>query len=90
MRGGVARSDDFGRTWTKADLPPAPALSVVLDPTSPQAKRTLYASLFEKGVYRSDDGGQTWQEKSRGLGALKPRARTSSRRKRVASVSHGS
>jgi len=69
MRGGVARSDDFGRTWAKAALPPAPALSVVLDPASPRDKRTLYASLFEKGVYRSDDGGQSWQEKSRGLGS---------------------
>jgi photosystem II stability/assembly factor-like uncharacterized protein len=69
MKGGVASSDDFGRTWKKVDLPAAPALSVVLDPASPRASRTLYASLFEKGVYRSDDGGKTWQEKNRGLGA---------------------
>ncbi len=68
MAGGVARSDDFGRTWQAVKLPPAPALSVVLDPTSPKARRRLYASLFEKGVYRSDDGGATWAQKSSGLG----------------------
>jgi len=68
MSGGVARSDDFGATWTKASLPEAPVVSVVLDPTSPRDRRTLYASVFTKGVYRSDDGGRAWQLKARGLG----------------------
>ena len=69
MRGGVAVSNDFATSWTKLDLPAAPCLSIVVDPSSPRAGRTLWASLFEKGVYRSDDGGKTWQEKSRGLGS---------------------
>lgn len=43
--------------------------SIILDPTSPVESRTLYASLFDKGVYRSDDGGQTWKDCSKGLGA---------------------
>jgi photosystem II stability/assembly factor-like uncharacterized protein len=68
MQGGVAASDDYGKTWTKAPLPEAPCLSVVLDPKSPRDARRLWASLFEKGVFRSDDGGKTWQAKSRGLG----------------------
>lgn len=68
MRGGVAVSDDFGVTWKKLDLPLAPGLSVVLDPTSPVNNRVLYASLFEKGVYKSSDGGKTWAPASRGLG----------------------
>ena len=68
MQGGVAASDDFGKTRTKCGLPEAPCLSVVVDPTSPKDGRTLYAALFEKGVYRSDDGGKTWQAKSAGLG----------------------
>jgi photosystem II stability/assembly factor-like uncharacterized protein len=68
MQGGVARSDDFGVSWKKADLPAAPALSVVLDPTSPVDRRVLYASLFEKGVYRSGDGGRTWAPANQGLG----------------------
>ena len=68
MEGGVAVSDDFGVTWKKTDLPSAPALSVVLDPSSPADRRVLYASLFEKGVYKSTDGGATWASASEGLG----------------------
>jgi len=71
MDGGVAVSSNYGKTWRAAKLPLAPALSVVLDPTSPKGWRRLYASLFEKGVYRSDDGGRTWAAKSRGLGSPK-------------------
>lgn len=68
MQGGVAASDDFGITWRKLDLPPAPCLSVVVDPSSPADRRVLYASLFEDGVYKSADGGATWSKSSRGLG----------------------
>jgi photosystem II stability/assembly factor-like uncharacterized protein len=68
MQGGVAQSDDFGISWQKLDLPAAPGLSVVLDPSSPKERRVLYASLFEKGVYQSTDGGKTWAQASRGLG----------------------
>jgi len=68
MEGGVAVSDDFGISWKKCDLPAAPALSIVLDPTSPADRRVLYASLFEKGVYKSTDGGATWTSASEGLG----------------------
>jgi len=68
VQGGVAVTSDFGITWQKLDLPAAPGLSVVLDPTSPPSARVLYASLFEKGVYKSSDGGKTWAQASRGLG----------------------
>jgi len=68
MEGGVAQSDDFGISWKKLDLPAAPCLSVILDPTSPKDRRVLYASLFEKGVYKSTDGGKTWAQASQGLG----------------------
>jgi photosystem II stability/assembly factor-like uncharacterized protein len=68
MQGGVARSDDFGASWQRMDLPAAPALSVVLDSTSPADRRVLYASLFEKGVYKSSDGGKTWAPANKGLG----------------------
>jgi len=68
MQGGVARSDDYGMSWQKVDLPAAPALSIVVDPTSPANRRVLYVSLFEKGVYKSRDGGKTWAPANRGLG----------------------
>ncbi len=67
MQGGVAVSNDFGVSWKKVDLPAAPALSVVFDPTSPPDRRVLYASLFEKGVYKSSNGGKTWAAANQGL-----------------------
>ncbi|MGC8638363.1 MAG: WD40/YVTN/BNR-like repeat-containing protein [Isosphaeraceae bacterium] len=69
--GGICVSTDFGATWKPCSkgLPPAPAVSVVLDPRSPVRGRTLYASLFNHGVYRSTDGGTTWQLASGGLGS---------------------
>jgi len=69
--GGIARSADFGVTWTplRSGLPEAPALSVVLDPRSTPARRTLYAALYDHGVYKSTDDGETWTPKSQGLGA---------------------
>lgn len=44
-------------------------LSIVLDSSSPLDSRTLYASLFDQGVFRSDDGGKHWRPWSEGLGA---------------------
>jgi len=46
--------------------------SIILDPKSPRDSRTLFASLFESGVYRSDDGGKSWSKKSSGLGDPNP------------------
>ena len=46
----------------------APVTSVVLDPRSPVASRTLFAALWEHGVYRSVDGGLSWESRSIGLG----------------------
>jgi len=69
--GGVCLSTDFGRNWKPcgSGLPLAPATSVVLDPGSPNGNRTLYAGVFDEGVFKSVDGGQTWARKSSGLGA---------------------
>lgn len=68
--GGVCSSRDFGTTW-KAEakgLPIKPVTSIVLDPTSAKGSRTLFAGVFDAGVFRSDDDGRTWVSKSKGLG----------------------
>jgi len=68
--GGVCVTDDHAVTWKPlaGGLPKKPATSVCLDPTSPKEGRTLYATLFEEGVFRSTDGGANWVKKSNGLG----------------------
>jgi hypothetical protein len=38
-----------------------------MDPESPPARRTLYVTLFGRGVYKSVDGGLTWSAKNAGL-----------------------
>ncbi|HEY5912335.1 MAG TPA: hypothetical protein VJA21_17165, partial [Verrucomicrobiae bacterium] len=69
--GGVCLSTNFGASWKPAGtgLPPKAVTSVVLDPKSPKGARTLYAGVFESGVYKSTDDGRTWVLKKNGLGA---------------------
>jgi len=76
--GGVGVSTDFAATWRDSSegLPKKPITSVIVDPRSPKANRTLYASAFEEGVYKSVDGGQHWVKTSSGLGAPAVNMRT--------------
>jgi photosystem II stability/assembly factor-like uncharacterized protein len=68
--GGVCVSHDSGATWVPCSdgLPRAAVVSVVLDPRSPAPGRTLYASVFNHGVYKSTDGGASWVNSSAGVG----------------------
>jgi photosystem II stability/assembly factor-like uncharacterized protein len=68
--GGVCLSRDFAASWHNeaSGLPAKPVTSVVLDPKSPNQARTLYAGVFERGVYKSTDDGKTWLAKKGGLG----------------------
>src|SRR5205814_10730624 len=50
-------------------LPPKAVTSIVLDPHSPKGSRTLYAGVFDVGVFKSTDEGKSWTLKSQGLGA---------------------
>jgi len=70
LKGGLARTEDFGVTWKplRNGLPEAPTLSVVVDPSSPEGRRVLYAAVYDHGVYKSTDDGESWLRKSRGLG----------------------
>ena len=74
FRGGVGVSTDGGKTWTPAGtgMPETAVTHVLVDPKSPKAGRTLYASAFGRGVFKSTDGGKTWAAKNRGLEQKQP------------------
>jgi photosystem II stability/assembly factor-like uncharacterized protein len=64
--GGLARSVDFGATWSRIgrrSLPNAAATTIILD----RHTRTLYAGFFNKGIYKSTDDGKTWSLHNNGL-----------------------
>ncbi len=69
--GGVCLSTDYGVSWKVSNkgLPVSACTSVVLDPRSKKGARTLYAAIWQHGVYKSTDDGKTWVRKSKGLGA---------------------
>jgi len=70
-RGGVCRSTDFGAHWEPlgltSGLPEGTTTTILLDPTSPKGRRTLFAGIIGHGVYRSTDGGESWLMKSEGI-----------------------
>lgn len=68
--GGVCVSRDFGASWKHEaqGIPPKAVTSIVLDPRSAKGARTLYAGVFDEGVFKSTDDGQTWTLKKAGLG----------------------
>src|SRR5438445_1901204 len=73
-RGGVCRSDDGGKTWTKSNegMEETAATHILLDSTSPPAARVLYVAAFGRGVYKSVDGGKSWRLKNSGITQKEP------------------
>ncbi len=73
-KGGVCRSDDGGRNWTKsnAGMDETGATHILLDPTSLVDARVLYVAGFGHGVYKSSDGGRTWSLKNQGITQTQP------------------
>jgi photosystem II stability/assembly factor-like uncharacterized protein len=73
-QGGVCRSDDGGKTWTRSNdgMDPTAATHILLDPTSPVDSRVLYVSGFGRGVYKSVDGGHSWTLKNAGIAQAEP------------------
>ena len=69
-RGGVCVSIDGGKTWTVSNNgmgDSAATTSLVLDPDSKAGARTLYATVYNKGVFKSTDDGKTWTLKNKGI-----------------------
>lgn len=69
-RGGICISDDGGKSWRPSITGMgmnSPATSVVLDPKSTPGNRTLYATVYSKGVFKSTDDGKTWALKNHGI-----------------------
>jgi photosystem II stability/assembly factor-like uncharacterized protein len=68
--GGVCVSHDFGASWKSEarGIPAKPVTSIVLDPRSANGSRTLYAGVFDEGVFKSTDNGRTWTKQSNNLG----------------------
>jgi hypothetical protein len=69
-KGGVCVSVDGGKTW-KPEYDgmgfDSPSTSIILDPSSAPGNRTLYVSVYSKGIYKSTDDGKTWQLKNKGI-----------------------
>jgi photosystem II stability/assembly factor-like uncharacterized protein len=69
-RGGVCVSSDGGKTWSPSvegmDGNSA-ATSIVIDRNSRPGERTLYATVYNKGVFKSTNDGKSWALKNNGI-----------------------
>jgi photosystem II stability/assembly factor-like uncharacterized protein len=72
--GGVGVSTDGGKTWKRSGTgaPEMATTHILVDPTSPKGRRTLYAAGFGRGLYKSVDGGDTWVAKNVGIEQPQP------------------
>jgi photosystem II stability/assembly factor-like uncharacterized protein len=74
FEGGVGVSTDGGRTWAPSNqgLPETAVTHVLVDPSSPRGRRTLYAAGFGRGVFKSTDDGRTWTARNDGIEPRQP------------------
>jgi photosystem II stability/assembly factor-like uncharacterized protein len=70
--GFVCRSQDRGQRWAvvgqpETGLPSGQVRSLLVDPTSPPGRRTLYVTCQGHGVFQSADDGASWHAINHGL-----------------------
>jgi len=71
-RGGICVSNDGGRSWKPSNTGmgfDSPVTCIVLDSSSRPGARTLYATIYNKGVFKSTDDGETWKLMNNGIEA---------------------
>jgi photosystem II stability/assembly factor-like uncharacterized protein len=75
-KGGVCSSVDGGHTWKRSNggMPETAPTHILLDPSSPVGRRTLWVAAMGRGIYKSTDGGVTWTLKNRGIVQNEPLA----------------
>jgi hypothetical protein len=69
-QGGVCRTDSGMLHWRKSSAgmhENSIVTHILLDPSSPAGRRTLYAAAFGRGVYKSTDDGYHWEPKNGGI-----------------------
>jgi hypothetical protein len=69
-KGGICVSEDGGITWKPSVVGMgmnSPATHILIDPVTAPGNRTLYATVFNKGVFKSIDDGRTWNLKNSGI-----------------------
>lgn len=72
FKGGICVSEDGGNNWvpqTTGIGDDALTTCIAIDTSSAPGNRTLYAAIYNKGIYKSVDDGKTWQLKNNGIEA---------------------